>query len=80
MLVQSFEDRVLILPALPKAWSKGSVKGIGLIGNAYCDITWEDHKATKVVIHAVEDFETTVKFGETTYQVKVSAGKDYQVI
>ena len=50
MLLQGDADRPQILPALPTAWKNGSVRGLRLPGNKTVDITWQDGKATDVVI------------------------------
>lgn len=42
MLLQSHEDGVIsILPALPKAWQSGAVKGMKARGGFTLDFTWE---------------------------------------
>ena len=50
MLLQSHNETIEILPALPKLWTKGEIKGLKAIGNYTIDIKWEDNKATKVVV------------------------------
>ena len=42
LLVQSHADEIVILPALPGHWTKGSVKGLGVRGNVCVDITWDE--------------------------------------
>ena len=50
MLVQSEFDEnesviIDILPAIPKEWKKGSIRGIKVKGNILLDISWENNKA-----------------------------------
>lgn len=42
MLVQSNSDRIVLLPALPKAWKNGKITGVCVRGNACMDIAWEN--------------------------------------
>ena len=44
MLIQSHGDSPEFLPALPKAWQNGSVKGLRIRGNKTVDMTWKDGK------------------------------------
>lgn len=42
MLVQSRPDRTILLPALPAAWTSGTVKGVKIRGNVELDLVWEN--------------------------------------
>ena len=50
MLMQSNNDFIELLPASPKAWSNGEVKGLKARGNFEVDFVWADGKVKSVKI------------------------------
>ncbi len=52
MLLQSHEDKVELLPALPDAWADGSVEGIVARGNFEVSMNWENKKITQAMVEA----------------------------
>ncbi len=50
MLVQSNGDIIELLPALPKAWSSGEVKGLKARGNYEINMAWNAGQVNKLVI------------------------------
>ncbi|WP_316821352.1 glycoside hydrolase family 95 protein [Pedobacter gandavensis] len=53
MLLQSQDGMISLLPALPDAWSSGSIQGIKARGNFVVGINWKDGKLTEASIKSV---------------------------
>ena len=52
MLLHSHEGEINFLPALPKAWPAGRVKGLRARGGVEVDIAWERGRAASATLHA----------------------------
>ena len=52
MLMQSHNGVIELLPALPKLWDKGSVRGLCARGGFIVDISWEDNAIQEAVVHS----------------------------
>lgn len=61
MLVQAHEGYIEFLPALPKQWNTGYVKGICVKGGAEVDMEWKDGKVKRAVIKATADNSFSIK-------------------
>lgn len=55
MLLQSDNENIYLLPALPDAWQNGSVKGLAARGGAIVDIEWKNGKITDYKITGKND-------------------------
>lgn len=52
MLMQSQEDGIHLLPALPTVWKDGSVKGLVSRGGFVIDMTWKNNKVSTLKIYS----------------------------
>lgn len=52
MLLQSHEDAIELMPAIPECWDRGEFRGLVARGNFTVDMTWQDSHPVKVCIHA----------------------------
>ncbi len=76
MLLQSDDDYVEILPAIPADWTEGSYNGLVARGNFEVSVAWKDALATNVNILSKNGGELSVKYPSITQaKVYTSAGK-----
>ncbi len=55
MLAQSHMGYIHLLPALPKAWPEGHIKGMRVRGGYELDMEWKDGELTQAVIRGVSN-------------------------
>jgi len=61
MLMHSHESEIVLLPALPKAWPSGSVKGFRARGGFEVDFTWKDGKVTAFSVRSKDPREVMLR-------------------
>ncbi|WP_034040795.1 glycoside hydrolase family 95 protein [Wocania ichthyoenteri] len=71
MLLQSQNEEAHLLPALPKVWNKGSVKGLKARGNYTIDIEWNDGELVSVRIKSNTGGVCKIRYNDKTVQIKM---------
>lgn len=69
MLLQSTDDEIYLLPALPDAWKFGSVKGLRARGGFTVDITWSDGEVINYRIASKMPHKTMLHFNGKSQQI-----------
>lgn len=80
MIVQSRDGRVVLLPALPKAWPTGSIRGLRARGGLTIDMDWEQHQATRVTLMSDAPLDCVVAWHGQSRHVKLPGNSSLQLI
>lgn len=77
MLVQSRPGEIHLLPALPKAWPRGSVRGLRVRGGMLLDLDWQNGRPVKIAISAARDIQTVIRFADGRFTITLAAGQTF---
>ena len=80
MLMQSSEEDITLLPALPEQWKDGSVKGICARGSFVIDMSWKDGKVTSLSIMSRKGGKTRVNFNNKSVKINLKANETKQIL
>ena len=72
-LMQSYGNRIHILPALPDGWSTGHIHGLTAKGNVRVNIDWENGRLTRLTLKGKGKFE--IIYGEKTVEVTLDGSE-----
>lgn len=79
LILQSQTGKLELLPALPKDWASGSVKGLCARGGFVVDITWENSLLKKVKIYSKNGGPCKLSYKGKELIVKTTKGGNYSI-
>jgi alpha-L-fucosidase 2 len=79
MLLQSDENEIRLLPALPDAWETGSVKGICARGGFEIEMNWENKILKKVSVSSKTGGKTVLINGDKKQNITLKKGEKLEV-
>lgn len=75
MFVQSHEDFIHLLPALPLTWQEGKVTGLRARGGFTVDLQWKKHKLTAVTLRSQFNTPVVLRYGNKVVHLMAKPGQ-----
>jgi alpha-L-fucosidase 2 len=76
--ISNFKCEIELLPALPRAWPTGSVKGLRARGAFEVDVAWRDGNLVDAAIRSIEGGSARLRYGTMTRDITLSKGETHR--
>ncbi|MDD6505800.1 MAG: glycoside hydrolase N-terminal domain-containing protein [Prevotellaceae bacterium] len=80
MMIQSTEQEILLLPAIPDTWKQGTIKGVRARGNYTLDINWnmQSQPQVSVTVYAHANGTCKLRYKDKVQTFSTEKGKRYK--
>jgi len=75
MLVQSTDNEISVLPALPGQWLNGSLTGVRLRDGGKLDIAWKEGRLIEVKLQSEHAMKYRVLYSDRSTEVQIEPRK-----
>jgi alpha-L-fucosidase 2 len=79
MLLQSHQDEIVLLPALPRAWREGRVTGLRARGGFELDLEWRDGRLTVAAVRSTAGRPARIRYGVVARDIDFRAGEEVKL-
>ena len=79
MLLQSTSEEITLLPALPAAWSEGSVRGLRARGGFEVDLAWRNGRVTQATLRSLTGTTTRIHSGQRVETITLAKGESREL-
>ena len=80
MLLQSFNSRIELLPALPSEWGSGSVKGLCARGGFVVDLNWENAEMKEAVVLSLAGGKCHLVYRDRSIELEFKKGEKKKIV
>ncbi|GLQ56442.1 glycoside hydrolase family 95 protein [Devosia nitrariae] len=75
MLVQSDEEQIRLLPACPKRWTSGAIRGVRARGGVELDFGWAEGSLTALTVRAMQPYTGSISHRGSVLASQLPAGE-----
>lgn len=76
MLIQSQNEDIVLLPAIPSSWKSGSIYGLKARGNYKFNFNWSEGKIRDLVVNSDQTANISIKFKGNSKRFELKKGEN----